>query len=335
MHVKLAYAGPVAAVVAMPAGCRNSGAASKGSAAANERIRGMSAAGTGRIGRTRSADSGRRDVGANNAHGARPGAAIHAHMPAFVVGHLARRPDDARRAGRRRAAGIPAGTQVAAQWQDSRGAAAVGHLHADAPVPASDTESDSNIVQTSSSSIHPDHAEQASARARALVCTRHDIECAPRAGHAGRTGAASSLPAMRAALGNGAQIILGGGGVKPARVVERAASARRNRSRPGGESPLPGTANGADVMRYDEARLPTPAQAAAPFMRDAVCVNVDARKRAASAGGFAGLSGMPSTERQPALGGLAGNPADSRNDGAKTLYDFKEARKTVLDVVTK
>ncbi|MBN3790464.1 amino acid-binding protein [Burkholderia sp. Ac-20353] len=78
----------------------------------------------------------------------------------------------------------------------------------------------------------------------------------------------------------------------------------------------------------------TGGQIHAVFTYDEVYVSVDAMKRANSTDTSKGLAAMPSTDCRGVIGHIAFAPNGDPKERAMTLYDFKEAKNTVLDVVT-
>ncbi|KVZ50045.1 branched chain amino acid ABC transporter substrate-binding protein [Burkholderia ubonensis] len=135
------------------------------------------------------------------------------------------------------------------------------------------------------------------------------------------------------ALGIGAKI-LGGDGVCTDKVVELAGNAVQNLVCSQAGLALSRMEKGADFEKKYEDRFHTPVQIYAPFTYDAVYVIVDAMKRANSIEASKVLAAMPSTDYRGVIGHIAFAPSGDLKEGAITLYDFKEAKKTVLDVVT-
>lgn len=135
------------------------------------------------------------------------------------------------------------------------------------------------------------------------------------------------------ALGIGAKI-LGGDGVCTGKVVELADNAVQNLICSEAGLALSRMEKGADFEKSYEDRFHTPVQIYAPFAYDAVYVIVDAMKRANSIEASKVLAAMPSTDYRGVIGHIAFAPNGDLKEGVITLYDFKEAKKTVLDVVT-
>ncbi|AOK17514.1 branched chain amino acid ABC transporter substrate-binding protein [Burkholderia cepacia] len=135
------------------------------------------------------------------------------------------------------------------------------------------------------------------------------------------------------ALGIGAKI-LGGDGVCTDKVVELAGNAVQNLVCSQAGLALSRMEKGADFEKKYEDRFHTPVQIYAPFTYDAVYVIVDAMKRANSIEASKVLAAMPSTDYRGVIGHIVFAPNGDLKEGAITLYDFKEATNTVLDVVT-
>jgi branched-chain amino acid transport system substrate-binding protein len=90
---------------------------------------------------------------------------------------------------------------------------------------------------------------------------------------------------------------------------------------------------GADFERKYVDRFHTPVQIYAPFTYDAVYVIVDAMKRANSIEAPKVLAAMPSTDYNGVIGHIAFDDKGDLKESAITLYDFKDGKKAVLDVV--
>lgn len=135
-----------------------------------------------------------------------------------------------------------------------------------------------------------------------------------------------------AALGIKAKI-LAGDGVCTDKVAELAGDAVQNLVCSEAGLALSKMDKGADFAKKYEARFHTPVQIYAPFTYDAMYVIVDAMKRANSIEAPKVLAAIASTD----FNGLTGHIAfDDRGDlkaGTITLYDFKDKKKDVLDVV--
>jgi len=135
-----------------------------------------------------------------------------------------------------------------------------------------------------------------------------------------------------AALGIRAKI-LGGDGVCTDKVGELAGTAVQNLVCSEAGLALSKMDRGADFEKKYVDRFHTPVQIYAPFTYDAVYVIVDAMKRANSIEAPKVLAAMPSTDYHGVIGRIAFDDKGDLKEGAITLYDFKDGKKAVLDVV--
>ena len=135
-----------------------------------------------------------------------------------------------------------------------------------------------------------------------------------------------------AALGIRAKI-LGGDGVCTDKVGELAGTAVQNLVCSEAGLALSKMDKGADFEQKYVDRFHTPVQIYAPFTYDAVYVIVDAMKRANSIEAPKVLAAMPSTDYNGVIGHIAFDDKGDLKEGAITLYDFKDGKKAVLDVV--
>jgi len=135
-----------------------------------------------------------------------------------------------------------------------------------------------------------------------------------------------------AALGIRAKI-LGGDGVCTDKVGELAGTAVQNLVCSEAGLALSKMDRGADFEKKYVDRFHTPVQIYAPFTYDAVYVIVDAMKRANSIEAPKVLAAMPSTDYNGVIGRIAFDDKGDLKEGAITLYDFKDGKKAVLDVV--
>jgi branched-chain amino acid transport system substrate-binding protein len=135
-----------------------------------------------------------------------------------------------------------------------------------------------------------------------------------------------------AALGIRAKI-LGGDGVCTDKVGELAGAAVQNLVCSEAGLALSKMDKGADFEQKYVDRFHTPVQIYAPFTYDAVYVIVDAMKRANSIEAPKVLAAMPSTDYNGVIGHIAFDDKGDLKEGAITLYDFKDGKKSVLDVV--
>ncbi|WP_345811451.1 branched-chain amino acid ABC transporter substrate-binding protein [Paraburkholderia sp. PREW-6R] len=135
-----------------------------------------------------------------------------------------------------------------------------------------------------------------------------------------------------AALGIRAKI-LGGDGVCTDKVGELAGTAVQNLVCSEAGLALSKMDRGADFEKKYVDRFHTPVQIYAPFTYDAVYVIVDAMKRANSIEAPKVLAAMPSTDYNGVIGHIAFDDKGDLKESAITLYDFKDGKKAVLDVV--
>lgn len=135
-----------------------------------------------------------------------------------------------------------------------------------------------------------------------------------------------------AALGIRAKI-LGGDGVCTDKMGELAGTAVQNLVCSEAGLALSKMDKGADFEKKYVDRFHTPVQIYAPFTYDAVYVIVDAMKRANSIEAPKVLAAMPSTDYNGVIGHIAFDDKGDLKEGAITLYDFKDGKKAVLDVV--
>ena len=155
----------------------------------------------------------------------------------------------------------------------------------------------------------------------------------PDVGQSGGMNTTDGAHAKQAATsGIGAQI-LGGDGVYTAKVGELAESAMRNPVCSKAGVVLSMRNPGADFKQQAEDRSHTPVQIDAPFAHDALCVIVDAMKRANSIDAPKVLAAMPSTGYNGVTGHIAFDHKGDLKEGAITLYDFRDSEAAVLDAV--
>jgi branched-chain amino acid transport system substrate-binding protein len=135
-----------------------------------------------------------------------------------------------------------------------------------------------------------------------------------------------------AALGIKAKI-LAGDGVCTDKVAELAGDAVQNLVCSEAGLALSKMDKGADFEKKYEARFHTPVQIYAPFTYDAMYVIVDAMKRANSIEAPKVLAAIATTDFNGLTGHIAFDDHGDLKAGTITLYDFKDKKKDVLDVV--
>lgn len=127
--------------------------------------------------------------------------------------------------------------------------------------------------------------------------------------------------------------IVGGDGVCTDKVAELAGDAVQNIICSEAGLALSKMDQGADFDKRYQARFHAPVQIYAPFTYDAVMVIVDAMKRANSTEPAAILAEMPKTNYKGLIGNIAFDEKGDMKEGTITLYEYKDKKKTVLDVV--
>jgi len=127
--------------------------------------------------------------------------------------------------------------------------------------------------------------------------------------------------------------IVGGDGVCTDKVAELAGDAVSNIICSEAGLALSKMEQGAEFQKKYEARFNAPVQIYAPFTYDAVMVIIDAMKRANSTDPAAILAAMPKTNYKGLIGNIAFDEKGDMKEGTITLYDYKDKKKSVLDIV--
>ncbi len=127
--------------------------------------------------------------------------------------------------------------------------------------------------------------------------------------------------------------VVGGDGMCTDKVAELAGPAVVNVICSEAGMALSKMAKGADFEKAYKARFNTGVQIYAPFTYDSVYVIVDAMKRANSTAPAAILAKMPTTNYNGLIGNVAFDPKGDMKEGIITLYEYKEGKKSVLDIV--
>jgi len=127
--------------------------------------------------------------------------------------------------------------------------------------------------------------------------------------------------------------IVGGDGVCTDKVAELAGDAIDNIVCSEAGLALSKMEKGADFEKKYQARFNTPVQIYAPFTYDAVNVIIDAMKRANSTDPAKILAAMPATNYNGVIGNIAFDDKGDLKQGSITLYNYKDKKKSVLDVV--
>lgn len=140
------------------------------------------------------------------------------------------------------------------------------------------------------------------------------------------------LTKQAAELGIKAKIV-GGDGMCTEKLAELAGDAVVNVTCSEAGKALSKMAQGADFQKRFKERFGSDVQIYAPFTYDAVYVLVDAMKRANSTDPAKILLAMPDTKMNGLVGNIAFDGKGDMKEGVITLYDFKDKKKTVLDVI--
>jgi len=140
------------------------------------------------------------------------------------------------------------------------------------------------------------------------------------------------LTKQAAELGIKAKVV-GGDGMCTEKLAELAGDAVINVTCSEAGMALSKMAQGADFQKRYKERFNADVQIYAPFTYDAVYVLVDSMKRANSADPAKILAAMPDTKMDGLVGNIAFDNKGDMKEGVITLYDFKDKKKTVLDVV--
>ena len=127
--------------------------------------------------------------------------------------------------------------------------------------------------------------------------------------------------------------IVGGDGMCTDKVAELAGAATVNIICSEAGMSLSKMAKGADFEKAYKARFNTGVQIYAPFTYDSVMVIVDAMKRANSTDPAKILAQMPTTNYPGLIGTVAFDQKGDMKEGIITLYDYKDNKKSVLDIV--
>ncbi len=127
--------------------------------------------------------------------------------------------------------------------------------------------------------------------------------------------------------------IVGGDGMCTDKVAELAGVAVENIICSEAGMALSKMAKGADFEKAYKARFNAGVQIYAPFTYDAVYVIADAMKRANSTAPAAILAQMPTTNYNGLIGNVAFDSKGDMKEGIITLYEFKDKKKAVLDIV--
>ena len=140
------------------------------------------------------------------------------------------------------------------------------------------------------------------------------------------------LTKQAAELGIKAKVV-GGDGMCTEKLAELAGDAVVNVTCSEAGKALSKMPQGADFQKRYKERFNSEVQIYAPFTYDAVYVLVDSMKRANSTDPAKILLVMPDTKVNGLVGNIAFDNKGDMKEGVITLYDFKDKKKTVLDVI--
>ena len=150
--------------------------------------------------------------------------------------------------------------------------------------------------------------------------------------YGGMDATAGPLIKQASELGIKAKVV-GGDGMCTEKLAELAGDAVDNVVCSEAGMALSKMSQGADFQKRYQARFHSDVQIYAPFTYDAVYVLVDAMKRANSTDPTKILLVMPDTKMTGLIGNIAFDNKGDMKEGVITLYDFKDKKKTVLEVI--
>jgi branched-chain amino acid transport system substrate-binding protein len=150
--------------------------------------------------------------------------------------------------------------------------------------------------------------------------------------YGGMDATGAPLTKQAAELGIKAKVV-GGDGMCTEKLSELAGDAVVNVTCSEAGMALSKMAQGADFQKRYKERFNSDVQIYAPFTYDAVYVLVDSMKRSNSTDPAKILAAMPDTKMQGLVGNIAFDNKGDMKEGVITLYDFKDKKKTVLDVI--
>ncbi len=150
--------------------------------------------------------------------------------------------------------------------------------------------------------------------------------------YGGSDATAGPLAKQASNLGMTARV-LGGDGACTERMVGLAGDAISNVVCSEAGLALSKMPKGQEFERRYTARYKVPIDAYAPFAYDAVYVIYDAMKRANSVERTKVLAAMSVTQYDGVIGKISFDPRGDLKDAAITIYQFKDKKKTVMDVI--
>lgn len=150
--------------------------------------------------------------------------------------------------------------------------------------------------------------------------------------YGGSDATAGPLAKQAGNLGIAAKV-LGGDGACTDKMIDLAGDAIGNVTCSEAGLALSKMPKGQDFEKRYAARFKAPVDAYAPFTYDAVYVIYNAMKRADSIERTKVLAAMPSTQYDGVIGRIAFDAHGDLKDAAITIYQFKDKKKTVMDVI--
>jgi len=150
--------------------------------------------------------------------------------------------------------------------------------------------------------------------------------------YGGSDATAGPLAKQAGNLGIAAKV-LGGDGACTDKMIDLSGDAIGNVTCSEAGLALSKMPKGQDFEKRYVARFKTPIDAYAPFTYDAVYVIYSAMKRANSTDRAKVLAAMASTQYDGVIGPIAFDAHGDLKDAAVTIYQFKDKKKTVMDVI--
>jgi branched-chain amino acid transport system substrate-binding protein len=127
--------------------------------------------------------------------------------------------------------------------------------------------------------------------------------------------------------------IVGGDGMCTEKLPELAGDAVKNVVCSEAAMALTKMKNGPEFQKKYKERFNIDVDIYAPFSYDAVYVIVDAMKRANSAETAKILAVMPQTNFEGLIGNIAFEDNGDLRDGIITIYDYKDKKRSVLEII--
>ncbi|MFB9125782.1 branched-chain amino acid ABC transporter substrate-binding protein [Paraburkholderia dipogonis] len=150
--------------------------------------------------------------------------------------------------------------------------------------------------------------------------------------YGGEDAAGANLVRQATQLGLRAKI-LSGDGMCTEKLGELAGDASKNLTCSEASLPIEKMPGGAQFKAKYESTFKQPMQPYAPFAYDAVNVIIDAMRRSNSTDAAKILAGMPSTNYQGVIGQIAFDPKGDLKDTGISMYQYKNGKKSLLEVM--